>query len=47
MQNHALKIDDNDTSTHGGPPGWLAFSVITSSYFLVLFGVVAYCLVLP
>ena len=47
MQNQSLKINDADTSTHGGPPGWLAFSVVTSSYFVVLAGVIAYCIVLP
>ncbi|MEM6506475.1 MAG: hypothetical protein AAF711_13620 [Planctomycetota bacterium] len=47
MQNETLKINDADTSTQGGPPGWLAFGVITSSYFVVLMGVVAYCIVLP
>ncbi|MBX2850998.1 MAG: hypothetical protein KTR15_04535 [Phycisphaeraceae bacterium] len=47
MQNRALNINDDDTSTAGGPPGWLAFSVIMSSYFVVLMGVVAYCVVLP
>ena len=47
MQSQALHIDDNDRSTQGGPPGWLAFGVITSSYFVVLMGVVAYCIILP
>lgn len=47
MNNKALNINDDDTSTQGGPPGWLAFSVITSSYFIVLMGVVAYCVVWP
>lgn len=47
MQNEALKINDNDTSTQGGPPGWLAFGIVMSSYFVVLMGIVAYCVVLP
>ena len=46
MQSDILKIDDQDTSTQGGPPGWLAFSVIMSSYFVVLLGVIAYSVVL-
>ena len=46
MQIQALQIDDQDTSTQGGPPGWLAFGVVMSSYFVVLLGVIAYSLVL-
>jgi hypothetical protein len=47
MQNETLNINDNDTSTAGGPPGWLAFGVVVSSYFVVLLGVITYCVVLP
>ena len=47
MESQALKIHDNDRSTAGGPPGWLAFGVVTTSYFVTLLGVVAYCLALP
>jgi len=47
MNNATLKINDSDRSTQGGPPGWLAFGVITSSYFVVLLGVVTYCVVWP
>lgn len=28
-------------------PSWVAFALVTSSYFVVLFGVMTYCLVLP
>lgn len=31
----------------GKSPNWLAIGLISSSYFVVLLGVVAYCLVLP
>lgn len=47
MQSKTLKINDQDRSTAGGPPGWLAFAVVTSSYFVALAGVLAYCVVVP
>lgn len=47
MNNDALNIHDDDRSTAGGPPGWLAFSIIASSYFVVLLGVVTYCVLVP
>ena len=47
MQNETLKINDQDTSTAAGPHGWLAFGVVASSYFVVVLGVIAYCVVLP
>ena len=47
MQNRTLHTDNRDRSQQGDPPGWLAFSLITSSYFVALAGVIAYCIVLP
>ena len=47
MKSHALNIHDEDTSSAGGPPGWLAFAIATSSYFVVLVSMVTYCVVLP
>lgn len=47
MNSEALRINDDDLSTHGGPPGWLAFSVIASSYFVVLLGMLTYCVLVP
>ena len=47
MQNQTLHTDERDQSAEAGPPGWLAFSLVTSSYFVALAGVIAYCIVLP
>ena len=47
MKSEALSIHDDDTSTAGGPPGWLAFGVVASSYFVVIVGVLAYCVMVP
>ena len=47
MQNQPLHTDHHDRSEQAGPPGWLAFSLVTSSYFVALAGVIAYCVVLP
>lgn len=47
MKSEALNIHDDDPSTHGGPPGWLAFGVVASSYFVVLIGVLTYCVIVP
>jgi len=47
MNIQTLNIHDDDTSTAGGPPGWLAFAVVSSSYFVVLLGVLAYCVMVP
>ena len=35
MDYEPLAIQDSETSTHGGPPGWLAFSVIFSMMGLI------------
>ena len=47
MNNDTLNIHDHDLSTQGGPPGWLAFGVVASSYFVVLLGIVMFCVVVP
>ncbi|MGB0766387.1 MAG: hypothetical protein ACPGYV_01610 [Phycisphaeraceae bacterium] len=35
MDYEPLQIRDSETRTHGGPPGWLAFSVIIGSVGLM------------
>ena len=47
MDNETMVINDNSGSTQSGAPEWVAFALVTSSYFVVLLGVVTYCLVLP
>lgn len=47
MKSEALNINDEDLSTQGGPPAWFAFGVVASSYFVVLVGMLTYCVVVP
>ena len=47
MKNETLNLHDEDTSSAGGPPGWLAFAVVSSSYFVVLLGILSYCVLVP
>lgn len=35
MDFEPLNICDSEESTHGGPPGWLAISMIMSSVVLI------------
>ncbi len=35
MQHEPLDIRDNDRSTRGGPPGWMAFTIILLSAVLI------------
>ena len=35
MDFEPLQIRDSDPRTHGGPPGWIAFSVIFSMMILI------------
>ncbi|MFI4859536.1 MAG: hypothetical protein ACIAXF_02520 [Phycisphaerales bacterium JB063] len=35
MHDEPLKINDNDRSTEGGPPGWMAFSIIVAAAVLI------------
>jgi len=35
MDYEPLKIKDSETSTTGGPPGWLAFSAIVGAVVLM------------
>ena len=45
MHNDFLHIHDEDESTQGGPPGWLAFTTITTAYFSILIVMLLYCVV--
>lgn len=47
MNNQTPQTNELAADNDNGVPGWIAFSLVTSSYFVVLFGVVTYCLVLP
>lgn len=35
MEHDPLEIRDNDRSTHGGPPGWMAFTIIILAAVLI------------
>lgn len=35
MKNERLDIHDEDRSTKGGPPGWLAFVIILGAVLLI------------
>ena len=50
MNSTTRPMNNNLTSqaiAESDTPGWVAFAAVTLSYFVVLLGVVAYCLVLP
>ncbi|XAL98264.1 hypothetical protein OT109_11705 [Phycisphaeraceae bacterium D3-23] len=36
MDNKPLDIKDSDRSTQGGPPGWMAFSIIVAAAVLIV-----------
>lgn len=31
----------------GDSPSWIAFGLVSASYFVIVLGVIAYCVVLP
>ena len=53
MHHHAPQAPESNAPTEpaytpsGNSPTWVAFALISGSYFAALIGLAAYCLVLP